>query len=67
MVRCGYRPERFIPRKGLRRLADALKTRRDFPYTEVLAFEHVRPASGGGLWTGIREEYKLFRHKALSG
>jgi acetyl esterase/lipase len=56
------RDDRLVPAAESRRLADALKTRRDFRYTEVLAFEHVRPTSGGGLWTGIREGHKLFRH-----
>jgi acetyl esterase/lipase len=56
------RDDRLVPAAESRRLADALKTRRDFRYTEVLAFEHVRPASGGGLWTAIGEGYKLFRH-----
>jgi acetyl esterase/lipase len=56
------RNDRLVPAAESRRLADALRPRGDFRYTEVLAFEHVRPTSGGGLWTGIREGYKLFRH-----
>lgn len=56
------RDDRLVPAAESRRLADALKPRGNFRYTEVLAFEHVRPTSSGSLWTGIREGYKLFRH-----
>jgi len=51
-----------VPAAESRRLADALELRGDFRYTEVLAFEHVRPTSGGGLWELAKEGLKLYRH-----
>ena len=56
------RNDRLVPAAESRRLADALEERGNYRYTEVLAFEHVRPASGGGLWQLVREGVKLYRH-----
>jgi len=56
------RNDRLIPAAESRRLADALEERGNYRYTEVLAFEHVRPASGGGLWQLVKEGVKLYRH-----
>ena len=56
------RDDALVPSAESRRLADALESRGDFRYTEVLAFEHVRPTSGGGLWSLLKEGYKLFKH-----
>ena len=56
------RDDRLVPAAESRRLADALEQRGDFRYTEVLAFEHVRPTSGGGLWELAKEGFKLYRH-----
>ena len=56
------RDDRLMPSVESRRLADALESRGDFRYTELLAFEHVRPAGGGSLWLSLKEGYKLFRH-----
>jgi acetyl esterase/lipase len=56
------RDDRLIPAFESRRLADALEKRGNFQYTEVLAFKHVRPGSGIGLWLLVRESFKLYRH-----
>jgi hypothetical protein len=56
------RDDQLIPSVESRRLADALADRGDLRYTEVLAFEHVRPAGDGNLWLLVKEGYKLFRH-----
>ena len=56
------RDDRLVPAAESRRLAEALEQRGDFRYTEVLAFEHVRPTSGGGLWELVKEGFKLSRH-----
>ena len=56
------RNDRLMPSVESRRLADALESRGDFRYTELLAFEHVRPASGGSLWLSLKEGFKLYRH-----
>ncbi len=56
------RNDRLVPSAESRRLADALEERGNYRYTEVLAFEHVRPASGGGLWQLVREGVKLYHH-----
>lgn len=56
------RDDRLVPAEESRRLADALEERGNLRYTEVLAFEHVRPASGGGLWQLVKEAFKLYRH-----
>ena len=56
------RDDRLVPAYESRRLAEALEQRGDFRYTEVLAFEHVRPTSGGGIWELAKEGFKLYRH-----
>ena len=56
------RDDRLVPAAESRRLAGALEKRGDFRYTEVLAFEHVTPTSGGGLWQLAKEGFKLSRH-----
>ena len=56
------RNDRLVPSAESRRLADALEERGNYRYTEVLAFEHVRPASGGGPWQLVKEGVKLYRH-----
>ena len=56
------RNDRMVPAAESRRLAEALEDRGDFRYTEVLAFDHVRPDSGGGLWQLAKEGAKLYRH-----
>ena len=56
------RDDRLVPAAESRRLAEALEQRGDFRYTELLAFEHVRPTSGGGIWELTKEGFKLSRH-----
>ena len=56
------RDDRLVPAAESRRLAEALEQRGDLRYTEVLAFEHVRPTSGGGLWELAKEGFELSRH-----
>ena len=56
------RDDRLVPAAESRRLAEALEDRGNFRYTEVLGFEHVRPASGSGLWQTVKEAAKLYRH-----
>ena len=56
------RHDRLVPAAESRRLAEALEERGNFRYTEVLAFEHVRPAGGGGIGQLIKEAAKLYRH-----
>ena len=56
------RDDRLVPAAESRRLAGALEQRGHVRYTEVLAFEHVRPTSGGGLWGLAKEGFKLSRH-----
>ena len=55
------RNDRLVPAAESRRLLDATKDRGDVRYTEVLAFEHVRP-SGGGIGDLLAEAWRLFRH-----
>jgi hypothetical protein len=31
-------------------------------YTELLSFDHVRPAGGTGAWQLVKEGFKLYRH-----
>ena len=56
------RNDQLVPAAESRRLAEALEDRGDFRYTEVLAFDHVRPDSGGSLWQLAKEGAKLYRH-----
>ena len=36
--------------------------RGDVRYTELLSFDHVRPADGTGTWQLFKEGFKLYRH-----
>ncbi len=56
------RDDRLVPAAESRRLAAAFEDRGGIRYTEVLDFDHVRPASGGGAWQFIKEGAKLYRH-----
>ena len=56
------RNDRLVPSTESRRLSDAFEERGDIRYTEVLAFEHVRPDSGAGVWRLLKEAAKLYRH-----
>ena len=55
------RNDRLVPSVESRRLERALRDRGDVRYTEVLAFDHVRP-SGGSVWDLAKEGLKLYRH-----
>ncbi len=55
------RNDRLVPAAESRRLLAATEHRGDVRYTEVLAFEHVRP-SGGGLTDLLAEAGRLYRH-----
>ena len=55
------RNDRLVPAAESRRLLDATKERGDVRYTEVLAFEHVRP-SGGGIGELLGEAARLYWH-----
>ena len=55
------RNDRLIPSVESRRLYQALESRGEVRYTEVVAFDHVRP-SGGGLWQAAREGFRVYRH-----
>ncbi len=55
------RHDRLVPAAESRRLAAAMQDRGSVRYTEVLAFDHVRP-SGGGLGTLLGEAARLYRH-----
>ena len=53
--------DRLVPAAESRRLLAATEDRGDVRYTEVLAFEHVRP-SGGGVGELLAEAGRLYRH-----
>ena len=55
------RNDRLVPSVESRRLERALRDKGDVRYTEVVAFDHVRP-SGGGVWDLAKEGLKLYRH-----
>ncbi len=55
------RHDRLVPAAESRRLLAATQGRGDVRYTEVLAFEHVRP-SGGGIGALLEEAFRLYRH-----
>ena len=55
------RNDRLVPAAESRRLLAATEERGNVRYTEVLAFEHVRP-SGGGTAELLAEAWRLFRH-----
>jgi dienelactone hydrolase len=55
------RNDRLVPAAESRRLLEATEGRGEVRYTEVLAFEHVRP-SGGGIGDLLAEAGRLYRH-----
>ena len=55
------RHDRLVPAAESRRLLAATEDRGNVRYTEVLAFEHVRP-SGGGIGSLLGEAFRLYRH-----
>ena len=55
------RNDRLVPAAESRRLLAATQERGNVRYTEVLAFEHVRP-SGGGAAALLQEAARLYRH-----
>ncbi len=55
------RNDRLVPAAESRRLLAATEERGNVHYTEVLAFEHVRP-SGGGVGALLGEAARLYRH-----
>ena len=55
------RNDRLVPAAESRRLVDSVQDRSEVRYTEVLAFEHVRP-SGGGIGDLLAEALRLYRH-----
>ena len=55
------RNDRLVPAAESRRLFAATADRGNVRYTEVLAFEHVRP-SGGGVGALLSEAGRLYRH-----
>lgn len=55
------RNDRLVPAAESRRLVDSVQNRAEVRYTEVLAFEHVRP-SGGGIGDLLAEAFRLYRH-----
>ena len=55
------RNDRLVPAAESRRLLVATADRGEVRYTEVLAFDHVRP-SGGGIGALLGEAFRLYRH-----
>lgn len=56
------RDDQLVPSAESRRLAEALQGGGSVLYTELLSFDHVRPASGTGVWRITTEGFKLYRH-----
>ena len=56
------RDDELVPSAESRRLAEAMADRGDVRYTELLSFDHVRPADGTGRWQLFKEGFKLYRH-----
>ena len=56
------RDDELVPSAESRRLAAAMADRGDIRYTELLSFDHVRPAGGTGAWQLVKEGFKLYRH-----
>ncbi|MCI0844863.1 MAG: hypothetical protein J4N87_05865 [Chloroflexi bacterium] len=56
------RDDELVPSAESRRLAAAMADRGDIRYTELLSFDHVRPAGGTGAWQVVKEGFKLYRH-----
>ena len=55
------RYDQAVPVVESRRLVEATEDRIDVRYTEFLAFEHVRPGTGG-LFTRVGQAVRLYRH-----
>ena len=55
------RHDQAVPVAESRRLVEATGDRVDVRYTEFLAFDHVRPGTGG-LFTRLRQAVRLYRH-----
>ena len=56
------RDDELVPSAESRRLSEAMADRGDVRYTELLSFDHVRPAGGTGTWQLFKEGFKLYRH-----
>ena len=56
------RDDELVPSAESRRLAEAMSDRGGVRYTELLSFDHVRPAGGTGAWQLVKEGFKLYRH-----
>ena len=56
------RDDELVPSAESRRLTSAMADRGDIRYTELLSFDHVRPAGGTGAWQLVKEGFKLYRH-----
>ena len=56
------RDDELVPSAESRRLSEAMADRGDVRYTELLSFDHVRPAGGTGTWRLFKEGFKLYRH-----
>ena len=56
------RDDELVPSAESRRLSEAMADRGDVRYTELLSFDHVRPADGTGRWQLFKEGFKLYRH-----
>ena len=56
------RDDELVPSAESRRLAEAMADRGDVRYTELLSFDHVRPAGGTGTWRLFKEGFELYRH-----
>jgi hypothetical protein len=55
------RYDRLVPAAESRRLLEATRERGNVRYTELLAFEHVRPGRGG-IFKLLAEAARLYRH-----
>ncbi|MBU18099.1 MAG: hypothetical protein CL725_10430 [Chloroflexi bacterium] len=56
------RDDELVPSAESRRLSEAMADRGDVRYTELLSFDHVRPAGGTDTWQLFKEGFKLYRH-----
>ena len=56
------RDDELVPSAESRRLSEAMADRGDVRYTELLSFDHVRPAGGTGTWRLFKEGFELYRH-----
>lgn len=55
------RHDQAVPVAESRRLVKAARDRTDVRYTEFLAFDHVRPGTGG-VFTRLGQAVRLYRH-----